>query len=84
MKNWWNTALEYIASSRYNEIFEFITSDIYPFRLPSPLQEYKPPTALDIPVDFRVTLLPNAKNPHGVLGAKGREAAIGWLRCSQL
>nr|BAS67018.1 aldehyde oxidase [Penaeus japonicus]BBC28100.1 aldehyde oxidase [Penaeus japonicus] len=32
--------------------------------------EYKPPTALDIPVDFRVTLLPNSKNPHGVLGAK--------------
>nr|XP_053649189.1 uncharacterized protein LOC128700182 isoform X1 [Cherax quadricarinatus]XP_053649190.1 uncharacterized protein LOC128700182 isoform X1 [Cherax quadricarinatus]XP_053649191.1 uncharacterized protein LOC128700182 isoform X1 [Cherax quadricarinatus]XP_053649192.1 uncharacterized protein LOC128700182 isoform X1 [Cherax quadricarinatus] len=32
--------------------------------------EYKPPTALDIPVDLRVTLLPNASNPHGVLGSK--------------
>ncbi|XP_042871766.1 indole-3-acetaldehyde oxidase-like [Penaeus japonicus] len=32
--------------------------------------EYKPPTALDIPVDMRVTLLPNASNPYGVLGSK--------------
>ncbi|KAK4312005.1 hypothetical protein Pmani_016533 [Petrolisthes manimaculis] len=32
--------------------------------------EYKPPTALDIPVDMRITLLPNAANPHGVLGSK--------------
>lgn len=32
--------------------------------------DYKPPTALDIPVDMRVTLLPNASNPHGVLGSK--------------
>lgn len=35
------------------------------------LQEYKPPTALDIPVDMRVTLLPNASNPYGVLNSKG-------------
>lgn len=35
-------------------------------------QEYKPPTALDIPADLRVILLPNAKNPYGVLGSKGR------------
>lgn len=32
--------------------------------------EYKPPTALDIPVDFRITLLPNTENPYGVLGSK--------------
>lgn len=32
--------------------------------------EYKPPTALDIPVDMRVTLLPNASNPYGVLNSK--------------
>lgn len=32
--------------------------------------EYKPPMALDIPADFRITLLPNAKNPYGVLGSK--------------
>lgn len=32
--------------------------------------EYKPPTALDIPADLRVTLLPNAKQPYGVLGSK--------------
>nr|XP_053657006.1 probable aldehyde oxidase gad-3 [Cherax quadricarinatus] len=38
--------------------------------------EYKPPTALDIPVDLRVTLLPNASNPHGVLGSKGRNTHV--------
>ncbi|KAK3885385.1 hypothetical protein Pcinc_010383 [Petrolisthes cinctipes] len=32
--------------------------------------EYKPPTALDIPADLRVTLLPNAMHPKGVLGSK--------------
>ncbi|XP_068204134.1 uncharacterized protein [Palaemon carinicauda] len=32
--------------------------------------DYKPPTALDIPVDLRVTLLPNASNPNGVLSSK--------------
>ncbi|XP_064098256.1 uncharacterized protein LOC135209209 [Macrobrachium nipponense] len=32
--------------------------------------EYKPPTALDIPVDMRVTLLPNPKTPKGVLSSK--------------
>ncbi|KAK7070442.1 hypothetical protein SK128_014344 [Halocaridina rubra] len=32
--------------------------------------EYKPPTASDIPRDFRITLLPNAKHPRGVLGSK--------------
>ncbi|KAK7027383.1 hypothetical protein SK128_013597 [Halocaridina rubra] len=32
--------------------------------------EYKLPTALDIPADLRVTLLPNASNPYGVLGSK--------------
>lgn len=32
--------------------------------------EYKPPTAHDIPVDMRLTLLPNAKSAKGVLGSK--------------
>ena len=36
------------------------------------LQEYKIPTAKDIPADFRVELLRDAPNPFGVLGAKGR------------
>lgn len=43
-------------------------------------QEYKPPTALDIPADLRVTLLPNAKNPYGVLGSKGKvNEGLGWI-----
>lgn len=37
-------------------------------------QDYKPPTALDIPEDFRVTFLPNAPNPYGVLRSKGSTA----------
>jgi len=32
--------------------------------------EYKPFGALDIPVDFRVTLLPDAPNPLGFLSSK--------------
>jgi len=32
--------------------------------------EYKPPAAKDIPQDFRVTLLKNARNPVGVLSSK--------------
>ncbi|XP_045620965.1 LOW QUALITY PROTEIN: uncharacterized protein [Procambarus clarkii] len=32
--------------------------------------EYKPPTALDIPVDMRISLLSNTSNAHGVLGSK--------------
>ncbi|KAK4325143.1 hypothetical protein Pmani_004297 [Petrolisthes manimaculis] len=32
--------------------------------------EYKPPTALDMPADLRVTLLPNTMQPKGVLGSK--------------
>ncbi|XP_063615205.1 uncharacterized protein LOC134788260 [Penaeus indicus] len=32
--------------------------------------EYKPPSALDIPVDLRVTILPNSSNTSGVLRAK--------------
>jgi len=32
--------------------------------------EYKPPAAKDLPQDFRVTLLKNARNPNGVLSSK--------------
>ena len=32
--------------------------------------EYKPPAAKDIPQDFRVTLLKNARNPNGVHSSK--------------
>ena len=35
------------------------------------MQDYKPPTALDIPEDFRVTFLPNAAADEGMLGSKG-------------
>ena len=37
-------------------------------------QEYKPPSVLDIPIVFNVTLLPNAPNPLGFLGSKGKTA----------
>ena len=32
---------------------------------------YHVPTVVDIPVDFRITLLPDTPNPLGVLGSKG-------------
>ena len=32
--------------------------------------EYKPPSVMDIPIDLRVTLLPHAPNPLGVLRSK--------------
>lgn len=35
-------------------------------------QEYKPPGAKDIPIDLRVTLLPNSPNPAGYLRSKGQ------------
>ena len=34
--------------------------------------EYKPPAAKDIPQDFRVNLLKNARNPMGVFSSKGK------------
>ena len=40
------------------------------------MQEYKPPTSKDIPIDFRVELLKNAPNPLGVLGSKGELVAF--------
>ncbi|RXG57174.1 Xanthine dehydrogenase [Armadillidium vulgare] len=39
-------------------------------RLSNSTWEYKPPSALDIPVDFRVSLLPKGDNEGGVLGSK--------------
>ena len=35
------------------------------------LQEYKPPSSQDIPIDWRVELLKNAPNPIGILRSKG-------------
>lgn len=35
------------------------------------VQNYKPPGAKDIPIDFRVELRKNAPNPFGVLHSKG-------------
>ena len=40
----------------------------------SSVQEYKPPSSKDIPIDFRVSLLKNAPNPVGVLRSKGAQA----------
>lgn len=63
-------------------IFKYIvTGTHFVSVIPFP-QEYKPPTALDIPADLRVTLLPNAKNPYGVLGSKGKvKEGLGWIEC---
>ena len=38
--------------------------------------EYKPPAAKDIPQDFRVTLLKNARNPMGVMSSKGNRESL--------
>lgn len=38
--------------------------------------KYKPPSAKDIPIDFRVELLKNAPNPSGVLRSKGDWARL--------
>lgn len=54
----------------------FFTSEIVKFdastgqKVSNGTWEYKPPTALDIPIDMRIILLPNALNPYGVLGSK--------------
>lgn len=44
------------------------------------MQEYKPPLANDIPIEFNVTLLKNAPNPLGVLRSK----AVGEPPCTQV
>ena len=36
------------------------------------VQEYKPPTTKDIPIDWRIHLLPDAPNPVGIRGSKGQ------------
>lgn len=39
---------------------------------------YKVPGALDIPIDFRITFLPNSPIPHaGILGSKGK--LVGYI-----
>jgi hypothetical protein len=35
-------------------------------------QDYKPPTALDIPVTMNITLLKNSVNQYGVISSKGK------------
>ncbi|EDO31315.1 predicted protein, partial [Nematostella vectensis] len=45
---------------------------------------YKPPTAKDIPVDFRVTLLKNAPNPVGFLRSKAVGEPPATMACSCL
>jgi len=40
------------------------------------VQEYKPPSSKDIPIDFRVDLLKNAPNPIGILGSKGVSTSL--------
>ena len=41
--------------------------------------EYKPPAAKDIPQDFRVTLLKNARNPMGVMSSKGNRESLIFI-----
>ncbi|CAG7679626.1 unnamed protein product [Allacma fusca] len=41
--------------------------------------EYKPPTAADIPTDFRVTFLRKTPNPFGVLCFKGKPEPNDFL-----
>jgi xanthine dehydrogenase/oxidase len=46
--------------------------------------EYKPPSALDIPIDFRVSLLKNAPNPLGILRSKAVGEPPLCMSCSAL
>ncbi|KAK3581541.1 hypothetical protein CHS0354_031882 [Potamilus streckersoni] len=46
--------------------------------------EYKPPLHKDIPIDFRVHLLPNAPNPLGVLRAKACGEPPLCMSCSSV
>ncbi|KAJ8299303.1 hypothetical protein KUTeg_023363 [Tegillarca granosa] len=47
-------------------------------------QEYKPPLAKDIPIDFRIQLLKNAPNPLGVLRSKAVAEPPLCMSCSAL
>lgn len=49
---------------------EQIKYDSTGFLLTSGTWEYKPPAVKDIPIDLRVTLLPDSPNPAGVLRSK--------------
>jgi len=44
--------------------------------------EYKPPSAYDIPIDFRVALLKNSSNPFGVLNSKAVGEPPLCMSCS--
>ncbi|XP_035659160.1 xanthine dehydrogenase/oxidase-like isoform X2 [Branchiostoma floridae] len=46
--------------------------------------EYKPPTTKDIPVDLRVTLLPDAPNPYNVIRSKAVGEPPLLMSCSAL
>lgn len=44
--------------------------------------EYKPPSAKDIPIEFRAGLLPNSSNPAGILSSKASGEPPLCLSCS--
>jgi len=44
--------------------------------------EYKPPSAYDIPIDFRVAILKNSGNPLGIMGSKATGEPPACLSCS--
>eukprot|EP01136_Pigoraptor_vietnamica_P019509 Opistho-1_new@67202 len=46
--------------------------------------EYKPPAAKDIPIDFRITMLPNTPNPDGFLRSKATGEPPYCMACSVL
>lgn len=45
-------------------------------------QDYKPPTCKDIPMDWRISLLPDSPCPQGVRGSKGMWSVLHGLHIS--
>lgn len=43
--------------------------------------EYKIPSAKDIPIDFRASLLPNSSNPSGFLRSKVHNFCFKMITC---